>query len=106
MIKIIICERGRFHTGRDDGWLSRVHHAAPRPPSQQTRYIGPMFFYCWASVADDGQTLKQHWDDILCLLGYCSSGNVSRGRQVREFKSLATKINLKALLKKMKIREF
>ena len=88
MIKIIICERGRFHTGRDIGWLSRVLHAAPRPPSQQLRYIGPMFFYCWASVADYGQTLKQHWDDILCLLGYCSSGNV---RDVLIFANFARK---------------
>ena len=29
--------------------------------SQQTRYVEPMLFYCWASVADNGPTLKRHW---------------------------------------------
>ena len=27
-----------------------------------------MLFYCWASVGDDGPTLKQHWLNISRLL--------------------------------------
>ena len=37
---------------------------------QQTRYVEPMSFYCWASVADNGPTLKQHWLNVSCLLGH------------------------------------
>ena len=29
-----------------------------------------MLFYCWASVADNGPTLKQHWLNVSCLLGH------------------------------------
>ena len=28
-----------------------------------------MLFYCWADVQDDDPTLKQHWVNVLCLLG-------------------------------------
>ena len=38
--------------------------------SQQTRYVEPMLFYCWASVADNGPTLKRHWLNVSCLLGH------------------------------------
>ena len=38
--------------------------------SQQTRYVESMLFYCWASVADNGPTLKQHWLKVLCLFGH------------------------------------
>ena len=37
---------------------------------QQTRYVEPMLFYCWAGVADNGPTLKQHWLNVSCLLGH------------------------------------
>ena len=37
-----------------------------------------MLFQCWASVVDDGPTLKQHWFNALCLLGY-SAILVGRG---------------------------
>ena len=36
--------------------------------SQQTRGIHPMLFQCWASVEDDGPTLKQHLVNVSCLL--------------------------------------
>ena len=29
----------------------------------------PVFFFCWATVADGGPTLKQHWLNVSCLLG-------------------------------------
>ena len=38
--------------------------------SQQTRDIHPMLFQCWATVFKSGPTLKQHWVNALCLLGY------------------------------------
>ena len=38
-------------------------------PAQQTRYLQPMLFYCWASVRDAGPTIKRHWLNISCLLG-------------------------------------
>ena len=37
---------------------------------QQIRYVEPMLFYCWASVADNRPTLKQHWLNVSCLLGH------------------------------------
>ena len=37
---------------------------------QQTRYVEPMLFYCWASVAYNGPTLKRHWLNVSCLLGH------------------------------------
>ena len=39
------------------------------PTTQQTRYIGPMLCWCWASVVDDGPTSAQHWPNVSCLLG-------------------------------------
>ena len=30
----------------------------------------PMLFQCWANVFNAGPTLKQHWVDTSCLLGY------------------------------------
>ena len=38
---------------------------------QQTRGVGPMLSWCWASVVDDGPTPAQHWANALCLLGQC-----------------------------------
>ena len=40
---------------------------SPPTSSQQTRYVDPMLFYCWSSVADAGPALKQHWINISCL---------------------------------------
>ena len=37
---------------------------------QQTRGIQTMLFRCWPTVFDAGPTLKQHWVNDLCLLGY------------------------------------
>ena len=33
---------------------------------QQTGYTDPMLVQCWASVADDGPTLNQHWVSVSC----------------------------------------
>ena len=41
-----------------------------RSVSQQTRHVDPMFFYCWADVADGEPTLKQHWINVSCLMGW------------------------------------
>ena len=38
----------------------------------QTRGIHPMLFQCWSTVSDAGPTLKQHWDNAPCFLGYQS----------------------------------
>ena len=32
-----------------------------------TRYTDPLLVQCWASVADDGPTLNQHWAGVSCL---------------------------------------
>ena len=36
--------------------------------TQQTRDVNPMLYYCWASVADGGPTVIQHWVNVSCLL--------------------------------------
>ena len=36
---------------------------------QQTRYVEPMVVQFWASVADGGPALNQHWVDVSCLCG-------------------------------------
>ena len=38
--------------------------------TQQIRGIRPMLFQCWPTVFDAGPTLKQHWVNAPCLLGY------------------------------------
>ena len=38
-------------------------------PISQTRDVDTMLLYCWASVAGDGSTWKQHWFNGTCLLG-------------------------------------
>ena len=42
----------------------------PGCPSSATTstFITPMLIYCWASVADAGPTLNQHWCKCPCLL--------------------------------------
>ena len=37
--------------------------------AQQTRGVEPVLVLCWASVADGGPELDQHWFNVLCLLG-------------------------------------
>ena len=37
--------------------------------SQQTRDVDVMLVWCWASVADGGPTLNQHWHNVSCILG-------------------------------------
>ena len=37
--------------------------------TQQTRGIKPVLILCWASVADGGPELDQHWVNVSCLLG-------------------------------------
>ena len=39
------------------------------PAAQQPLDIDPLLGQCWASVADDGPTLIQHWIDALCWRG-------------------------------------
>ena len=34
--------------------------------AQQTREIEPFLVQCWASVVDDGPTLKQKWPNVSC----------------------------------------
>ena len=41
------------------------------PFAQQTRYIHPMMFQCWATVFDAGPTLKQLWVDASCITRIC-----------------------------------
>ena len=43
--------------------------------TQQARDIDPVLFQCWASVADAGPTLKQHWVNVSCLLGSEHTGD-------------------------------
>ena len=33
-------------------------------PTQQTRFVEPLLFQCWASVGDDGQALKQQFSAV------------------------------------------
>ena len=40
-----------------------------RPAAQQTRDVEPVLVLCWASVADGGPELDQHWVNVSCLLG-------------------------------------
>ena len=47
-------------------------------PSQQTRGIYSMLFQCWSSVEDGGPTLKQHWVNAPCLLGYSAGIDFKR----------------------------
>ena len=35
---------------------------------QHFRPFHPIMFYCWASVADKGPTLKQHWVNMCCCV--------------------------------------
>ena len=44
------------------------------PP--QRRYVEPMLFYCCASVADDGSTLKRYWLNASYFLGHDQSGSI------------------------------
>ena len=37
-------------------------------PTQKTRHVETMVFWCWASVADAGPTIKHHCFNVLCLL--------------------------------------
>ena len=48
-------------------------------PSQQTRDIHPMLFQCWLIVSDAGPTLKHHWVNAPCFLGFhpANSGSSS-----------------------------
>ena len=39
-------------------------HTLPRYSTD----VVPMLFYCWASVADAGSTIKQHWVNVSCFL--------------------------------------
>ena len=36
---------------------------------QLPRDIDPMMFWCWSAVSDVGQTSRQHWVSVSCLLG-------------------------------------
>ena len=54
------------------GWVNpcKTLLFAKRSISQQTRGIHPMPFQCWPIVFDACPTLKQHWVNAPCLLGY------------------------------------
>ena len=44
--------------------------------TQQTRGIGTMLDWCWASVVDDEPALDQQWANASCMLGTQSNLNV------------------------------
>ena len=44
--------------------------------TQQTRSVGPMLGWRWASVVDDGPTSAQHWANASCLLGTYMHNNM------------------------------
>ena len=45
--------------------------------SQRTRNVHPMLIQRWASVADDGTTLYQHWVNVSRLQAWQTSANIS-----------------------------
>ena len=49
--------------------IIKLYAQASKHPTQQARDIDPMLFYCLADVEDGGPALKQHWVNVLCLLG-------------------------------------
>ena len=49
--------------------IGSVSACTARPAAQQTRGIEPVLVLCWASVADGGLELDQHWVNVSCLLG-------------------------------------
>ena len=61
----VLCERTIVEFAKPDKKISTA-------ATKETRGIHPMLFQCWASVEDGGPTLKQHWVNAPCLLGYCS----------------------------------
>ena len=48
--------------------IGSVSAYTARPAAQQTRGMEPVLGLCWASVADSGPELDQHWVNVLCLL--------------------------------------
>ena len=57
-------------------WIKRIKKDYSRAErykgqclSRQTRGVGPMLGWSWASVGDDGPTSAQHWASAPCLLG-------------------------------------
>ena len=42
----------------------------PRTERVKTWYMVETLNQCWADVEDGGPTLKQHWFNVSCLLGY------------------------------------
>ena len=53
---------------------THVHHETyttgrTRVYTLQIRDVSPMLVQCWASVADSGPTLNQHWRTVSSLLG-------------------------------------
>ena len=55
-------------------WIGAGLYSPPavcsaRPAAQQTRGVEPVQVWCWASVADGGPELEQHWVNVSCLLG-------------------------------------
>ena len=47
--------------------------------TQRKRGIDQMLFWCWADVEDSGPTLKQHWVNASCLLGWMSALTSHKG---------------------------
>ena len=62
-------------------WLtSQSNKPAPYDISHQTRDVHPKLVWCWATIADGGPTLPQHWCNASCSLGAIMrySGWISR----------------------------
>ena len=70
-----------LRAGRDSNWTTIVELLKPSvikmslaKRSQQTRGIGPMMGWGWASVVDDGPASAQHWANASSLL-HINSGS-------------------------------
>ena len=53
------------------------HHPQEVLLAQFSLYVhkgGPMLVHCWASVADAGPTMHQHWVSLSCLFNPFSAG--------------------------------
>ena len=76
---------------------TRLQQYAARPAAQQKRGVKPVLIWCWASVADSGPELDQHWVNVSCLLGvltghimFCTSPGVKILKLLPNWLSLKT----------------
>ena len=60
--------RAGMAAGREEG--KGIYGKPRKDLSQQTRDVGPVLDWCWATVCDGGPTSNQHWFNVSCLLGW------------------------------------